>query len=269
MIDTWGFVSLPFNGIYPLNSNFALKDTQLIYGLRPVMEAIKAGRDFERLYIQKNIEGEGIRQLRQLLANYHIHYQFVPVEKLNRLTQGNHQGVVGILSYIAYSDIEQLLPGIFEKGEIPFLVIADRITDVRNFGAIARTAECAGVHAIVVPDQESAMINADALKTSAGALARIPVCRSSNLRVTALFLRESGVKIIAVSEKGNENYTQTDLTGPVALILGSEENGISPQLLKMADHICKIPLLGEIASLNVSVASGIVMYEVVRQRNNF
>ncbi len=241
----------------------------MIYGLHPVMEAVKAGRDFERLYILKNLEGDSIRQLRQLLKQHHIYYQLVPVEKLNRLTQGNHQGVVGILSRIVYSDIEQLLPGIFEKGEVPFIVIADRITDVRNMGAIARTAECAGVHALIVPDQESAMINADALKTSAGALARIPVCRSSNLRVTTLFLRESGLKIIAVSEKGGEFYTKVDLTGPVALILGSEENGISPQLLKMADHICKIPLLGEISSLNVSVAAGILMYEVVRKRNNF
>lgn len=245
-----------------------MKDKQLIYGLHPVMEAVKAGRNFERLYIQKNLEGDSIRQLRQLLAQHHVQYQLVPAEKLNRLTQGNHQGVVGILSQIVYNDIEQLLPVIYEKGEVPFIVIADRITDVRNLGAIARTAECAGVHALVVPDQESAMINADALKTSAGALARIPVCRSSNLRVTTLFLRESGLKIIAVSEKGSEFYTQTDLTGPVALILGSEENGISQHLLKMADHICKIPLLGEISSLNVSVAAGIFMYEVVRQRNN-
>jgi 23S rRNA (guanosine2251-2'-O)-methyltransferase len=246
-----------------------LKDTQLIYGLHPVMEAVKAGRDFERLYILKNLEGDSIRQLRQLLKQHHIHYQLVPIEKLNRLTQGNHQGVVGILSQIAYSDIEQLLPGIFEKGEVPFIVIADRITDVRNMGAIARTAECAGVHALIVPDQESAMINADALKTSAGALARIPVCRSQNLKASTLFLRESGLKIIAVSEKGSELYTQVDFSGPLALILGSEENGISPQLLKMADHICKIPLMGEISSLNVSVAAGILMYEVVRQRNNF
>lgn len=245
-----------------------MKDKQLIYGLHPVMEAVKAGRNFERLYIQKNLEGDSIRQLRQLLAQHHVQYQLVPAEKINRLTQGNHQGVVGILSQIVYNDIEQLLPVIYEKGEVPFIVIADRITDVRNLGAIARTAECAGVHALVVPDQESAMINADALKTSAGALARIPVCRSSNLRVTTLFLRESGLKIIAVSEKGSEFYTQTDLTGPVALILGSEENGISQHLLKMADHICKIPLLGEISSLNVSVAAGIFMYEVVRQRNN-
>ena len=232
------------------------------------MEAIKAGRYFERLYIQKNLEGESVRQLRQLLVQHHIHYQMVPVEKLNRLTQGNHQGVVGILSKITYVDIEQLLPGIFERGETPFIVIADRITDVRNFGAIARTAECAGVHAIVVPHQESAMINADAFKTSAGALVRIPVCRTSNLRMTTLFLRESGLQIVAVSEKGYELYSQVDLSGPVALILGSEENGISPQLLKLADHICKIPLMGQIASLNVSVAAGIVLYEVVRQRNN-
>lgn len=245
-----------------------MKDAHLIYGLRPVMEAVKAGRDFERLYIQKNLEGESIRHLRQMLTQRKIHFQLVPVEKLNRLTQGNHQGVVGILSEISYAELETLLPGLYEKGEVPFILIADRITDVRNLGAIARTAECAGVHALVVPARESAMINADALKTSAGALARIPVCRSENLRVSTLFLRESGLKIIAVSEKGNELYTQTDFTGPVALILGSEENGISPQLLKMADAICQIPLLGEIASLNVSVAAGIVMYEVVRQRNN-
>lgn len=245
-----------------------MKDTHLIYGLHPVMEAVKAGRDFERLYIQKNLEGESLRHLRQVLTQRRIHFQLVPVEKLNRLTQGNHQGVVGILSEISYVELETLLPGIYERGEVPFILIADRITDVRNLGAIARTAECAGVHALVVPARESAMINADALKTSAGALARIPVCRSENLRVSTLFLRESGLKIIAVSEKGNEIYTQTDLKGPVALILGSEENGISPQLLKMADTICKIPLLGEIASLNVSVAAGILMYEVVRQRNN-
>lgn len=235
--------------------------------MRPVIEAIRAGRDFERLYLQKGLSGPGFAELKELLHSHRIHYQSVPVEKLNRLTRGNHQGVAGVVSQIQYQAIEDILPGIYEKGESPFILLADRITDVRNLGAMARTAECAGVHAIVVPRNETAMMNADAMKTSAGALNRIPVCRAGSLKETVEFLKGSGLLVVAITEKGRTDYTSVEMAGPVALLLGSEEDGISPALLRAAGEVCRIPMAGSIASLNVSVAAGIAMYEVVRQRN--
>ena len=243
-------------------------DKQIIFGLQPVKEAVKAGKDFERLYIYKGMNKDNFSELKILLQQYHIAYQLVPIEKLNRMVQGNHQGVVGIISRIVYHQLEDIIAEVFEKGRSPFIVIIDRVTDVRNLGAIARTAECAGVDALVVPLHESAMIHAEAIRTSSGALARIPICRVDNLKWAVNYMKASGLSIISISEKGNCSFSEINFTIPVALILGSEEDGISNALLRLSDEICFVPMMGKIGSLNVSVAGGIAMYEVVRQRIN-
>jgi 23S rRNA (guanosine2251-2'-O)-methyltransferase len=243
------------------------KETEnMIFGLRPVIEAIKAGKEIDRLFVQNGLKNELFGEMMSLLKKNNIPYQYVPLEKINRLTTKNHQGVVGYISSIEYHKIEDVLPVVFDKGKMPLILILDRITDVRNFGAIARTAECSGVDAIIIPSKGTAQINADAIKTSAGALHKIPVCREDDLKHVIEYLRESGLQVIACTEKTKENYYQHDFTLPVAIIMGSEENGISPEYLKLADAHAKIPLFGEIGSLNVSVAAGVLLYEVVRQR---
>lgn len=242
------------------------ESNQMVFGIRAVIEAIQGGKELESLYIQRGLNGSILEELRSILKEYEISFQSVPVEKLNRLTLKNHQGVVAFISPIIYQKIEDIIPVIYEKGEIPLILILDGITDVRNLGAIARTAECSGVHAIVIPSKGSAQINPDAIKTSAGALFKIPVCRHESLLKTAKFLQESGLQLIACTEKTNNYLYQTDYTGPSAIIMGSEEDGISSELIRIANHLAKIPILGEIESLNVSVSAGIVLYEAVRQR---
>ncbi len=197
-----------------------------------------------------------------------IPFQYVPVEKLNRITGKNHQGIITYISQISYHSIEQLIPSIFEKGDNPILLILDGVTDIRNFGAIARTALCAGVHAIIVPSRGSAQINSDAVKTSAGALLEIPVIRSDNLGNTISFLKESGLQVIGASEKAGKIYYNTDFTGPVAIIIGSEDKGIFKANIDLCDQLAKIPVEGNIGSLNVSVAAAILMYESVRQNKS-
>jgi 23S rRNA (guanosine2251-2'-O)-methyltransferase len=238
----------------------------LIFGIRPVMEAINAGKEIDRLFVQSGLKGELLSQLMGLLKQHHIPYQYVPVEKLNRLTSKNHQGVVGYISSITYHKIDDVLPQVFESGKVPLLLILDRITDVRNFGAIARTAECSGVNAIIIPSRGSAQITADAIKTSTGALHKVPVCKEENLKTTIDYLHDCGLQIIACTEKTTDYYFQIDFTVPTAIIMGSEENGISNEYLQKSDQKAKIPLMGEIGSLNVSVAAGIILYEAVSQR---
>lgn len=238
----------------------------IIFGIRPIIEAIKAGKEIEKILLQTNLKGENSWELRKLTTELDIPVQYVPIEKLNRVTQKNHQGVIAYISPVIYQPLDQIVPSLFENGKTPFLLILDRITDVRNFGAIARTAECAGVHAIVVPSKGSGLINEDAVKTSAGALYKIPVCREENLKTTIEFLKDSGLKIISCSEKGDKLYYEADYREPLALIMGSEEDGVSQEYLKRSDAMVKLPVLGEIESLNVSVAAGIVLYEVVKQR---
>ncbi len=242
------------------------ESNQMVFGIRAVIEAIKSGKEIESLYLQRGLNGEIILELRSILKEHEIGFQLVPVEKLNRLTQKNHQGAVAFISPITYDKIENIIPTIYEKGEVPFILILDGITDVRNFGAIARTAECAGIHAIIVPSKGSAQITPDAIKTSAGALYKIPVCRHDSLIKTAKFLQESGLQLIACTEKTNDYLYQPDYTAPTAVIMGSEEDGISTELIRIADHLAKIPMFGEIESLNVSVSAGVLLYEVVRQK---
>ncbi|WP_423149528.1 23S rRNA (guanosine(2251)-2'-O)-methyltransferase RlmB [Rubrolithibacter danxiaensis] len=242
------------------------ENNQLIFGIRAVVEAIKSGKEIESVYIQRGLTGSIFQELKSLLKEEELTFQLVPVEKLNRLTQKNHQGVVAFISPIIYQKIEDIIPQIFERGETPLILLLDGITDVRNLGAIARTAECAGVHALVVPAKGSAQINPDTVKTSAGALFKIPVCRHESLLKVARFLQESGLQLVACTEKTNDFLYKPDYTAPTAVIMGSEEDGISSELLRISDHLAKIPMFGEIASLNVSVSAGIILYEAVRQR---
>ena len=231
------------------------------------MEAIESGKEMEKIFIQHDLHHTLLNELKQLLKKKGLHYQHVPVEKLNRMTAKNHQGVMAYVSEIAYYSLEQIVPVIYEKGEVPLLVILDRITDVRNFGAIARVAECAGAHALVVPSRGGAPVSGDAMKASAGALNRIPVCREDNLKWVMEFLKESGIAVVACTEKTTNSLYDADLTAPLALMMGSEEDGVSPEYLKRAGSKLKIPMMGSIASLNVSVAAGIFLFEAVRQRS--
>src|SRR5690554_1680324 len=239
---------------------------QFIFGIRAVIEAIESGKELESLFIQRGLNGGLLIELKTLIRERNISYQQVPIEKLNRLTRKNHQGVVAIISPITYQRIEDIIPMVYEEGEVPLILMLDGVTDIRNFGAIARTAECAGINAIVVPQKGSAEINPDAIKTSAGALFKIPVCRVDSLYKTAKFLQESGLQLVSCTEKTDDTIYQPDYTLPSVLILGSEERGISDDLIRISEHLAKIPLFGEIASLNVSVSTGVVVYEAIRQR---
>ncbi|UKJ05945.1 23S rRNA (guanosine(2251)-2'-O)-methyltransferase RlmB [Solitalea lacus] len=249
------------------NFGIVKKETnELIFGIRAVIEAITAGKEIESLFIQKGLAGNLYAELRLVIAEYDVPFQFVPIEKLNRLTTKNHQGVVAFISPISYQKTEQIVPEIYAQGKTPLLLILDRVTDVRNFGAIVRTAECLGVDAVIVPARGSAQVNPDAIKTSAGALFRVPICREMKLKETLEFLKDSGLQLVACTEKTDNLLTEVDYTGPTAIIMGSEEDGISPEYMKYCDARAKIPMLGEIASLNVSVSAGIILYEAVRQR---
>ena len=245
-----------------------IEKDQFIFGIRAVIEAIQSGKEIDKLLIKKDINGELINELFALIKERHLVVQRVPVEKINRITRKNHQGVVAFLSAVTYYNVEEVVPVLYEEGINPFLIVLDGITDVRNFGAIARTCDCAGVNAIVIPERNSVSVNADAIKTSAGALNYVPVCREKNLVNVVKFLKTSGYKVVGASEKSSVNYTKVDYTGPVALILGAEDKGISNDLLKLCDDFVSIPEFGNINSLNVSVAGGVLMYEVVRQRLN-
>ena len=238
----------------------------LIIGIRPIMEAIQAGRQIERVLIKTGLDGDLFRSLLELILKHNIPHQFVPIEKLNTLTSAHHQGVAAYVALIMYADIEEIIRQITERKEAALLLLLDGVTDVRNFGAIARSAECAGVHAIVIPAKGAAPINADALKTSAGALSRIPVCRVPNLRTALYHLKDSGIQIAAATEKASKLVYDCDFKQPTAIVMGAEDIGISEIALKLSDEKVKIPLQGEIQSLNVSVATAVLLFEVVRQR---
>lgn len=240
----------------------------IIFGIHPIIEAIKSGKEIDKIYIQQDIQGQGLTELRNVIKKSKVPFSHVPVQRLNKYTQGNHQGVIGFISPITTQDIEAVVIQLFEEGKVPLILILDRVTDVRNFGAITRTAECLGVHAIVIPKRESAQINEDAIKTSSGAIYRIPICKVDNLTDTVFMLKDSGINVVACTEKTDQLISAVDFTEPTAIIMGSEETGIANQLLKNSNDLGKIPMIGEIASLNVSVAAGMVMYEVVKQRLN-
>ena len=240
---------------------------QMIYGIRPVMEAVESGKEIERIFINRQSTSAQMKHLKQVLRDHNIDWQEVPVEKLSRLTKSNHQDVICYISQISYAPVEEIVQRTFNEGKVPLFIVLDYITDVRNFGAIARTAECCGAQALIIPAKGSAQINADAVKTSAGALNFIPVCKVNNLKETLNYLRESGLKIYAATEKGKKNSFEADFKSPCAIIMGSEDTGISNELLRLADDLLKIPLTGKISSLNVSVACGMLLHETLRQRS--
>jgi 23S rRNA (guanosine2251-2'-O)-methyltransferase len=238
----------------------------MIFGAHAVIEALRAGKEIEKILMKKDLMGDVLREVLKAAREREIPYQFVPTEKLDRVTQKTHQGVIAFISEIEYQKLEQVIPMLYEQGIDPFILVLDHVTDVRNFGSIARTAECAGVNAIVVPDKGAAGINADAMKASAGALNIIQVCRVNNLSQAVDYLKESGLKIFAASEKGEKMYTEIDYTGPVCIVMGAEDKGVSYDIIKQTTQVVKIPLLGKVESLNVSVACGLILYEVVKSK---
>lgn len=230
------------------------------------MEAIEAGKEIDKLLIRKDLSGQLASELIEMARANRVVMQRVPVEKLNKITRKNHQGAIALMSAVTYHRLDHLVPQLFEAGTLPFVVVLDGITDVRNFGAIARTCECAGADAIIIPTHGSVSVGGDAVKTSAGALLHLPVCREHSVLSAVRFLKDSGFSVVAVSEKADINYTTADYTCPTALVLGAEDTGISPEVLRQCDRFVSIPMFGHIGSLNVSVAAGILIYEVVRQR---
>ena len=240
--------------------------TQMLYGIHPVMEAIRAGRTFDKVLLKQGMEGEQFRQLYALIGEKKINCQFVPVERLNRAVRGAHQGVVAYVSQIELVGLEEMVEKAFGKTANPLLVILDGVSDVRNLGAVSRTLECVGGNGIIVPAKGGAAINAEAVKASAGALNRIDACRVPNLRYAAYYLKQAGFRIVAATEKVDKLIYDADLKGPVVIVMGSEGKGISSAMLELADEKVAIPMSGNIGSLNVSIAAAVVMYEAVRQR---
>lgn len=237
-----------------------------IFGLRPVIEAIEADKTIDKIFLQNALQGPIVAELKKLLAQHGIRPNYVPIEKLNRFTRKNHQGVVAFISEVPFFKIEEFLPTIFENGETPFLLILDRLTDVRNFGAICRTAECVGVHAIIVPEKGGAPINSDAIKTSAGAIYNLKICKEKNLAHTVDYLQQSGINVFSATEKAQKLIYDVDFSVPFALVMGNEETGISKEVLHHSDEKIKLPIEGKTHSLNVSVACGAILYEAVRQK---
>ncbi len=239
----------------------------MIFGVRAVLEAIDAGKEIDKILIKRDILSELSRELFAAVKGTNIPVQRVPVEKLNRITRKNHQGVIAFVSAVEYASVETFVPYLFEEGKDPLLVLLDGITDVRNFGSIARTCECAGVDAIIIPSHGSVTVNADAVKTSAGALHTLPVCREKNITETIKYLKASGFRIVCATERGKINYTQSDFNVPVCIVMGAEDTGIPSEHLALCDDWVSIPQYGKIESLNVSVATAVILYEAVRQRH--
>jgi 23S rRNA (guanosine2251-2'-O)-methyltransferase len=255
-----------YNRNHTSKPQFRPQPDEMVFGIQSVIETLRSDQQIDKLYMEKGLSHP---EIQNLAFQNRVTIQRVPVEKLDRLTRKNHQGVVCLVAQVQYVKLSNVIADVYERGETPFFLLLDRITDVRNFGAIARTAECTGVQCIVIPGRGAAAINSDAMKTSSGALNHISVCREPDLSETVKYLQESGITVVACTEKSSRDLYErnTDLTGPIAVIMGSEEDGISPELLRMADTHVKIPLLGAVGSLNVSVATGVVLYEAVRQRS--
>lgn len=241
----------------------------MIFGIRAVIEAAEAGKDIDKVLVKRELSGELFKELQEVLRRCEIPMQKVPLERIDRITRKNHQGVIAFTSAVTYQKLDQIVPFLYEQGKNPLIVVLDGITDVRNFGAIARTCEVAGVDAIVIPARGSVSVNADAIKTSAGALHIIPVCRENSLKDAVVFLKNSGIRVVAATEKAAKNYTVADMSVPVAILMGSEDEGVSPEILRVCDELVKVPQVGSIQSLNVSVAAGVMIYEAVRQRAVF
>jgi 23S rRNA (guanosine2251-2'-O)-methyltransferase len=238
----------------------------LIYGTRAIIEAIESGREIEKILLQRDVRNELTGELLKLAADRNVPLVKVPGDKLTKVTRKNHQGAIAFISPVIYASLDNIVTRAYEAGKDPLILILDRVTDVRNFGAIARTAECTGVDAIVIPSKGSAQINEDAVKTSAGALHHIPVCREHNLKTSIRYLKDNGIRVIAATEKTDKSVFEGDFKGPLAILLGSEEDGVSPAYLEMVDDRIMIPMFGKIGSLNVSVSAAVVLYECIRQQ---
>lgn len=238
----------------------SMEKNEMVCGVRPVIEALNAGRDIERLLIRRDAGGDGIREIKELARARDLHWQPVPPEKLDRLTRTEHQGVIALICQVEEQDLDAVIAAVYERGEDPLLVALDGVTDVRNMGAIARSAECFGAHALVVPRQGSAQLGSDAVKSSAGAMLRLPVCRVKDLRETLVALQERGLRVIACTEKAERSFLEELTPAPTVLVMGDEGEGISEPVLRMADELLRIPMVGTIGSLNVSVATGIALF---------
>lgn len=243
-----------------------MEKSDYIFGLRAIMEAIDAGKTIDKVLIRRDLGGDLAKELLEKIREYDIVMQKVPVEKLNRITMKNHQGAIAILSPVGYHKLDNVIPQLYEDGKTPLVLVLDGITDARNFGAIARSADCAAVDAIVIPERGNASVTSDAVKASAGALFYVPVCRERDTLAAVKKLKENGYLVVGASEKGARSYVDVDFTVPVAIVMGAEDTGISPEILRQCDALAAIPILGNIGSLNVSVAAGIMLYEAVRQR---
>ena len=239
---------------------------QQIYGIRAVIEAVNAGKTIDRVFLQKGLQGALYKELLATLQGAQIATQYVPIEKLNRMSKKNHQGVIASLSPVEYQDFEELVIGVTESGKVPLFLVLDHLQDVRNFGAIVRTAECTGVSGVIIPKRGSVSVTADAVKTSAGAVFRVPICKVDNLIDAVYYLQGSGIRVVAATEKTNNLLYSEDFTSPLAIVMGAEDVGISGGVLKVVDSRVKLPMAGEIGSLNVSVACAVFLYEAVRQR---
>ncbi|WP_073399000.1 23S rRNA (guanosine(2251)-2'-O)-methyltransferase RlmB [Bacteroides luti] len=243
-----------------------MEKNEMIFGVRAVIEAIEAGKEIDKILVKKDIQSDLSKELFAAVKGTNIFVQRVPVERINRITTKNHQGVLAFVSAVTYYKVEDVVPTLFEEGKVPFFVMLDGVTDVRNFGAIARTCDCAGVDAIIIPSRNSVSVNADAMKTSAGALHTLPVCKEQSLTTAIKYLKDSGFKIVAATEKGDYDYTKANYKDPLCIIMGAEDTGVSYDHLALCDEWVKIPLFGKIESLNVSVAAGVLIYEAVKQR---
>lgn len=243
-----------------------IEKNEMIFGVRAVIEALDAGKEIDKILIKRDIQSDLSKELFAALRGRMIPVQRVPVERIDRITRKNHQGVIAFVSPIVYQRTEDIVPFLFEQGKSPLFLMLDGITDVRNFGAIARTCECAGVDAIIIPSKNSVTVNADAVKTSAGALLTLPVCKEQSLTATIKYLKDSGFRMLAATEKGDYDYSKANYSDPTCIIMGAEDTGVPYEHLKYCDEWVRIPLMGKIESLNVSVAAGILIYEAVKQR---
>ncbi|HLV69751.1 MAG TPA: 23S rRNA (guanosine(2251)-2'-O)-methyltransferase RlmB [Xanthomarina sp.] len=243
-----------------------MENSTQIFGLRAIMEAIHSGKTIEKVFLQKGLKGDLYNELETLLRKENISSSYVPIEKLNRLTSKNHQGVVAQISPVAFHDLEDLVLNVIESGKTPLFVLLDQLSDVRNFGAIIRTAECTGVDGVIIQKKGGAPVNGDTIKTSAGAVFKVPICKVDHIKDAMFFLQASGIKVIAATEKTDQTLYNVSFKEPCAIIMGSEGRGINPSVLKLVDDKAKLPLLGDIESLNVSVACGVFLYEALRQR---
>jgi len=245
-----------------------MQDQTQIFGIRAIIEAINAGETIDKVFLQKGLRGELFTELESLLRKNDVNCSYVPIEKLNRLTRSNHQGAVAQISPIEFHDLEQLVLNVNESGNTPLFLLLDQLSDVRNFGAIIRTAECTGVNGIVIQKKGGAPVNGDTIKTSAGAVFKVPICKVDHIKDAVFYMQASGIKVIAATEKTENTLYDVSFKEPCAIIMGSEDRGINPSILKVVDDKAKLPLLGDIESLNVSVACGAFLYEAVRQRRS-